>query len=66
MRKDRPGQPFRHMLLPNQFAKRLRPITARDDDILAGLEAGRSEAERLRRDRQLQAWRQATPADEVA
>ncbi|MGH3221329.1 MAG: helix-turn-helix domain-containing protein [Streptosporangiaceae bacterium] len=36
------------------------------DDILAGLEAGRSEAERLRRDRQLQAWRQATPADEVA
>ena len=36
------------------------------DDILAGPEAGRSEAERLRRDRQLQAWRQATPADEVA
>ena len=36
------------------------------DDILAGLEAGRSEAERLRRDRQLQAWRQATPAEDVA
>ena len=36
------------------------------DDILAGLEAGRSESERLRRDRQLQAWRQATPAEDVA
>lgn len=33
------------------------------DDILAGIEADRSEAERLRRDRQLQAWRQATPAE---
>jgi transcriptional regulator with XRE-family HTH domain len=33
------------------------------DDILAGLEAGRSESERRRRDGQLQAWRQATPAD---
>jgi uncharacterized protein len=30
------------------------------DDILAGLEAGRSESERRRRDGQLQAWRQAT------
>ena len=36
------------------------------DDILAELEAGRSESERLRRDRQLQAWRQATPAEDVA
>jgi hypothetical protein len=36
------------------------------DDILAGLEASRSESERLRRDRQLQAWRQAAPAEDVA
>ena len=36
------------------------------DDILAELEAGRSGSERLRRDRQLQAWRQATPAEDVA
>lgn len=36
------------------------------DDILAELEAGRSESERLHRDRQLQAWRQATPAEDVA
>jgi uncharacterized protein len=36
------------------------------DDILAELEAGRSESERLRRDRQLQAWRQASPAEDVA
>ena len=36
------------------------------DDVLAELEAGRSEAERQRRDRQLQAWRQATPAQDVA
>jgi transcriptional regulator with XRE-family HTH domain len=36
------------------------------DDIMAGLEAGRSQGERLRRDRQLQAWRQATPVEDVA
>jgi transcriptional regulator with XRE-family HTH domain len=36
------------------------------DDVLAELEADRSESERLRRDRQLQAWRQATPAEDVA
>jgi uncharacterized protein len=36
------------------------------DDILAGLEAGRSEAERRHRDRQLQAWRDAVPVDGVA
>jgi transcriptional regulator with XRE-family HTH domain len=36
------------------------------DDILAELEAGRSESERQRRDRQLQAWRQATSAEDVA
>lgn len=33
------------------------------DDILAALEADRSESERVRRDRQLQAWRQAVPAE---
>jgi hypothetical protein len=49
------------------FDLRLR-LAAYDphDDILAGLEAGRSESERLRRDRQLQAWRQASPAEDVA
>jgi transcriptional regulator with XRE-family HTH domain len=31
------------------------------DDVLATLEAGRSPAERARRDRQMQAWRDATP-----
>ena len=33
------------------------------DDTLAALEAGRSESERARRDQQLQAWRQAGPAE---
>lgn len=36
------------------------------DDILAELEEGRSEAERLRREQQLQTWRQATPTEDVA
>ena len=36
------------------------------DDMLAELEAGGSEPERQHRDRQLQAWRQASPAEEVA
>ncbi len=36
------------------------------DDILARLEAGRSEAELQARDRQLQAWREAVPAVDVA
>lgn len=36
------------------------------DETLAGLEAGRSEAERRRRDRQLQAWRDAVPVDGTA
>jgi transcriptional regulator with XRE-family HTH domain len=36
------------------------------DEVLAGLEAGRSEAERQRRDQQLEAWRQASPAGDVA
>jgi transcriptional regulator with XRE-family HTH domain len=36
------------------------------DDILAGLEARRTEAERQARDRQLQAWREAVPAEDVA
>lgn len=34
------------------------------DDILARLEADRSETERKHRDRQLQAWRDAVPAEE--
>ncbi len=33
------------------------------DDILAGLEADRSDAERRHRDRQLWAWREAEPSD---
>jgi transcriptional regulator with XRE-family HTH domain len=43
-------------------------LAARDphDDILAALEASRTEAERQARDRQLQAWRQARPAEDVA
>jgi transcriptional regulator with XRE-family HTH domain len=36
------------------------------DEILAGLEASRSKAERDYRDRQLQAWRDAVPADGAA
>jgi transcriptional regulator with XRE-family HTH domain len=36
------------------------------DDILAGLEADRPASERTRRDGQLQAWRQAVPAEDVA
>lgn len=36
------------------------------DEILARLETGRSEAERQARDRQLRAWRQAVPAEDVA
>jgi len=36
------------------------------DEILAGLEASRSEAERDHRDRQLRAWRDAVPADGAA
>jgi transcriptional regulator with XRE-family HTH domain len=36
------------------------------DDVLNALEADRSDSERLRRDRQLEAWRQATPAEDVA
>jgi transcriptional regulator with XRE-family HTH domain len=36
------------------------------DDILARLEADRSETERKDRDRQLQAWRDAVPAEDVA
>lgn len=36
------------------------------DEILAGLEAGRSEPERHYRDRQLQAWRQAVPVEGAA
>lgn len=36
------------------------------DDILGELEASRSEAERNRRDRQTQAWRAATPVEDVA
>lgn len=36
------------------------------DEVLAGLEAGRSEADRRDRDRQLQAWRDAVPVEDVA
>lgn len=36
------------------------------DEILAGLEAGRSEAERHRRDQQLKAWREAVPVEGAA
>jgi len=38
----------------------------RHDEVLAGLEAGRSEADRRDRDRQLQAWRQASPVEGAA
>ena len=43
-------------------------LTAYDphDEILAGLETGRSDAERHDRDRQLQAWRDAMPVDGAA
>lgn len=34
------------------------------DDTLAELEVGRSEGERRRRDRQVQAWREATPVED--
>jgi transcriptional regulator with XRE-family HTH domain len=36
------------------------------DEILAGLEAGRSEAERRHRDRQIEAWRDAAPVEGAA
>jgi len=36
------------------------------DEILARLEESRSDDERTYRDRQLQAWREATPAEDVA
>jgi hypothetical protein len=36
------------------------------DEILASLEESRSEDERTYRDRQLQAWRDAVPAEDVA
>lgn len=36
------------------------------DEILAGLEAGRSEAERHHRDRQIEAWRDAVPVEGAA
>jgi transcriptional regulator with XRE-family HTH domain len=36
------------------------------DEILAGLEAGRSEAERRHRDRQIEAWRDAVPVEGAA
>jgi transcriptional regulator with XRE-family HTH domain len=39
---------------------RLAPVDSQDD-VLATLEAERSPADRARRDRQLQAWRHATP-----
>ena len=36
------------------------------DEVLAGLEADRSEADRRHRDQQLQAWRNAVPVDGAA
>ena len=36
------------------------------DDILARLEADRSDADGKRRDRQMRAWREAVPAENVA
>lgn len=36
------------------------------DEVLAGLEAGRSEAERHQRDRQIEAWRGAVPVEGAA
>ncbi len=36
------------------------------DEILTGLEAGRSDAERRDRDRQIEAWRDAVPVDGAA
>ena len=43
-------------------------LTAYDphDEILAGLEGGRSETERHQRDRQIEAWRGAVPAEGAA
>jgi uncharacterized protein len=43
-------------------------LTAYDphDDILADLEAGRSESERRQRDRQIEAWRGAVPVEGAA
>jgi uncharacterized protein len=38
----------------------------RHDEILAGLEAARTEPDRSHRDRQLQAWREAVPVDGTA
>ena len=39
----------------------LAPYDA-DDDVLADLEAARTDRERARRDRQVEAWRRAAPA----
>ena len=36
------------------------------DEVLAGLEGSRPDAERERRDREMQAWRDAVPAEDVA
>ena len=36
------------------------------DEVLAGLEASRPDVERERRDREMQAWRDAVPAEDVA
>src|SRR5580658_4893899 len=49
------------------FDLRLR-LAAYDphDEVLAGLEAGRSEAERHERDRQIEAWRGAVPVGGAA
>lgn len=43
-----------------ELRMRLEPYDPHDE-VLAGLEARRSPSERRRRDRQIQAWRRATP-----
>jgi transcriptional regulator with XRE-family HTH domain len=45
-----------------------RHLAAHDphDEILARLEESRSDDERAHRDHQLQTWREATPAEDVA
>jgi transcriptional regulator with XRE-family HTH domain len=43
-----------------ELRMRLEPYDPHDD-VLASLEAGRHQSERTRRDRQIEAWRRATP-----
>jgi transcriptional regulator with XRE-family HTH domain len=45
-----------------ELRMQLEPVDAHDET-LADLEAARTDRERARRDRQIEAWRRATPAD---